>query len=315
MNFFDQAGKMALGSRVRLLSERISADAAEIYRLYGNDLQPKWFPVFYTLSRSQEASVTSIAEHIGHSHVSVSKIVREMSNAGLLIEKTDPKDRRRTKISLSKKGQLLGRNIEEQYRDVGAAIDEITEQATHNLWAALEEWNSLLIQKSLLARVNERRKLRESAEVKIVPYKAKYGKAFYSLNEEWISKYFRMEQPDHDALDNPKEYILDKGGFIYVALLENEPVGVCALLPRPDLKGYELAKMAVSPKAQGKNIGFLLGQAVIAKAREQNCECVFLESNTVLKPAIALYMKLGFKKIIGPPTPYKRCNIQMELRF
>jgi hypothetical protein len=33
----------------------------------------------------------------------------------------------------------------------------------------------------------------------------------------------------------------------------------------------------------------------------------------VLTPAISLYGKLGFKKIVGPPTPYQRCNIQMEL--
>lgn len=29
---------------------------------------------------------------------------------------------------------------------------------------------------------------------------------------------------------------------------------------------FELAKMAISPKAQGKNIGFLLGQAAVSKA-------------------------------------------------
>ncbi|RZL43422.1 MAG: MarR family transcriptional regulator, partial [Pedobacter sp.] len=40
---------------------------------------------------------------------------------------------------------------------------------------------------------------------------------------------------------------------------------------------------------------------------------IYLESNTILKPAINLYHKLGFEKIAGKPTPYTRCNIQMEL--
>jgi GNAT superfamily N-acetyltransferase len=76
---------------------------------------------------------------------------------------------------------------------------------------------------------------------------------------------------------------------------------------------YELAKMAVSPEARGKNIGWLLGNAIIEKARSIGAHRLYLESNTILKPAISLYHKLGFKKITGPPSPYERANIQMEL--
>jgi DNA-binding MarR family transcriptional regulator/GNAT superfamily N-acetyltransferase len=315
MKFFDQVGKMALGTRVRFLGEIIQQDAAGIYQAYGNALHPKWFPVFYALSKKDENTVTAIAEFVGHSHASVSKIITEMSKAGLVLEKTDPKDRRSTKVSLSKKGKDIAQKIEGQYTDVNAAIEEISAQATHNLWAAIEEWEYLLGQKSLRDRVLEKKKQRESMDVKIEPYSPKYKEAFYKLNEEWITTYFKMEKPDRDALENPKGYILDKGGFIFVATLNKEPVGVCALIKRDDLDSYELAKMAVSPKAQGKNIGFLLGQAVIAKAASLKAKSVFLESNTILKPAIRLYEKLGFKKVAGPPTPYERCNIQMELRL
>ena len=45
MDFFDRTGKMAIGSRLRMLTDRITNDAAEIYRLYGVDIRPKWFPV------------------------------------------------------------------------------------------------------------------------------------------------------------------------------------------------------------------------------------------------------------------------------
>lgn len=313
MKFFDQVGKMAIGTRVRFLSETITQDAAEIYQTYGTDLNPKWFPVFYVLSKSSDESVTSIAEQIGHSHASVSKITTEMAKAGLILEKTDAKDRRRTKVALSKKGKEIATKIEDQYADVNSAIEEISSQATHNLWAAIEEWEYLLGQKSLRQRVLDKKKQRESMAVKIVPYQDKYKTAFYKLNEEWIKTYFKMEQPDHDALDKPKEYILDRGGYIFVALVDDEAVGVCALIKREGLNSYELAKMAVSPKAQGKNVGFMLGQAVIEKARALKADTVYLESNTILKPAMRLYEKLGFKKIVGPPTPYERCNIQMEI--
>jgi GNAT superfamily N-acetyltransferase len=73
--------------------------------------------------------------------------------------------------------------------------------------------------------------------------------------------------------------------------------------------------MAVTEKAQGKGIGWLLGQAAIYKARKLRAETIFLESNTILIPAIELYQKLGFRKIVGQPSPYQRCNIQMELKL
>ena len=115
-------------------------------------------------------------------------------------------------------------------------------------------------------------------------------------------------------MSNPKEIILDKGGEIFVALYKNEPVGVCALLKMNDEHyDYELSKLAVSPKVQGKGIGFLLGQTAINKARELGGRNLYLESNTILKPAIHIYEKLGFKKIFGHNTLYQRCNIQMEL--
>ena len=149
-------------------------------------------------------------------------------------------------------------------------------------------------------------------EVQIIDYQPKHTAAFRKLNEEWITTYFKMEAADYKALDHPKEYILQKGGYILMAVYNDEPVGTCALIKMED-GGYELAKMAVSPDARGKNIGWLLGNAIIEKARSIGAHRLYLESNTILKPAINLYHKLGFKKITGPPSPYERANIQMEL--
>lgn len=158
----------------------------------------------------------------------------------------------------------------------------------------------------------ESRKEKEGLIIEIVPYQAKYFEAFASLNKEWISTYFKMEAADYKVLNNPQEYILDKGGCILVALNNHEPVGVCALLKMNDAPyDFELAKMAVSPKAQGKNIGWLLGQAILEKAKQLKASTIYLESNTILTPAINLYYKLGFEKISGHPSPYERCNIQM----
>lgn len=316
MMFFTKVGKMSLGSRLRMLNERVSEDAKKLYNIYGVDLKPKWFPVFYVLSAKQQKSITSIAAEIGHSHPSVCKIVREMSKAGLVSEKADRNDGRKNIISLTAKGKNAAQKIKVQYIDVDKAIERALQQTTHNLWKAMEEFEYLLDQQSLLSRVMEQKKERESKKVEIIPYHDKYGVHFKQLNEAWIRKYFKMEEMDRKALNHPQEYILDNGGHIAVALYDGEPVGVCALIkmdhPNYD---YELAKMGVSPKLQGKGIGWLLGKSVVEKAKSLGAKKLYLESNTVLKPAISLYRKLGFKKVSGIPTPYARCNIQMELEL
>jgi len=314
MEFFNKVGKVALGSRLRLMTAVLTDDAAKIYESYGMNFLPKWFPVFYTLIEEKEMTITEIANEIGHSQPSVSKIVQEMIVAGLVEESSKSSDKRRNIVVLTAQGHEFAKELKLQLKDVEAAVDGLITESSHNLWAALEEWEFLLGQKSLFKRVNEQKKKRESLDVQIVEFKPEYSQAFKALNVEWISTYFEMEEADYKALDNPKEYILDKGGKIFVALYQNEPLGVCALIKMTNSDyDFEMAKMAVSPKAQGKNIGFLLGQAIVNSAKEQGAKKIYLESNTILKPAINLYHKLGFQKVFGLATPYKRCNIQMEL--
>jgi GNAT superfamily N-acetyltransferase len=162
----------------------------------------------------------------------------------------------------------------------------------------------------------EQQKQIESADIAIVDYEKQYQQVFRDLNVEWISTYFKMEAADYKVLDHPDEYIINKGGHIFVALYKKEPLGVCALIKMENDKyDYELAKMAVSPKAQGKNLGSLLGEAIINKAKSLGVSCLYLESNTILTPAINLYQKLGFQKIVGLTSQYERCNIQMELKL
>src|ERR1044071_1137563 len=106
-DFFNRTGKLALGSRLRMLTSKITEDASKIYQLYGVDLQPKWFPVFYILSEDNDKTITEIATEIRHSQPSVSKIIREMSKKGLVKEKRDVSDGRRNVIALSGNGKEI----------------------------------------------------------------------------------------------------------------------------------------------------------------------------------------------------------------
>ena len=90
----------------------------------------------------------------------------------------------------------------------------------------------------------------------------------------------------------------------------------CALCKMDDpVYDYELAKLAVHPHAQGKGIGEILCHAAIDKAKDMKAKILFLESNTLLKPAIHTYKKLGFKELAENHPAYERGNIQMELKI
>lgn len=149
------------------------------------------------------------------------------------------------------------------------------------------------------------------AKLEIRIYEAKDQPAFESLNRQWIEKYFRMEAPDYEILENPDEYILGRGGNIFMAFWGDTTVGTVAL-KLVSSKTFELTKMAVLETFRGKKVGRALAENAIAWAGRSGAEKIVLYSNTMLDAAIALYRNLGFKEI-PVDGPYERTNIKMEL--
>lgn len=153
----------------------------------------------------------------------------------------------------------------------------------------------------------------EALKVEIVTYDAGYAVQFATLNFEWLEKYFYIEDYDKEVLANPEKYIIDPGGEIFFAKINNEIVGTVALINRGE-EGFELSKMAVTEKHKGNRIGQKLMYACINHAGIKGIRRLFLDSNRKLKPAISLYKKVGFREIPVPKdSPYERCDIRMEL--
>ncbi len=148
-------------------------------------------------------------------------------------------------------------------------------------------------------------------KVEILDYKPEYQPWFEKFNRDWIEKHFWMEPIDIAVLENPEEHIINKGGSILMASCNKEIAGTVALkYVEPGV--YEFTKMAVDEKFRGQKIGLLLSEAAIIKARLLKANKIILYSNTVLKPAISLYRKLGFKEV-PLDAVYKRSDIKMEL--
>jgi putative acetyltransferase len=137
--------------------------------------------------------------------------------------------------------------------------------------------------------------------------------AFRVLNEEWITKFFVMEAKDREVLNDPEGKILAKGGKVFIAWVDGEEVGCVALIPMGD-GVYELSKMAVSPRAQGKGIGRKLLLQCIADGRAMGAKSLFLGSSTKLKNAVHLYESVGFRHVPEAELPkmdYARADVFM----
>lgn len=152
------------------------------------------------------------------------------------------------------------------------------------------------------------------SNVQIVDYSARHRERFRDLNLAWITEYFRVEEADRRALDDPEGYILGHGGHIFMAEADGQVVGGCALLHNED-DSFELAKMAVDPAVRGHGVGRALGEAAIERARALGARRVELLSNTTLAPAITLYRSLGFVEVPLPANDYERANIKMVLEL
>ena len=151
-------------------------------------------------------------------------------------------------------------------------------------------------------------------KVQIINYLKEFKEKFKSINYEWIEKYFEVTELDKKSFDNPKNEILDKKGFIYLAKYNNDIVGSVALERISD-RQYALTKMGVESGYQGKKIGQLLIKTAIEKCIELELESVVLYTNHVLISALNLYFKNGFKMVQLDYVPYKRGTIKMELKF
>jgi len=141
--------------------------------------------------------------------------------------------------------------------------------------------------------------------------------AFRTLNEAWITKYFRLEDKDRETLDDPRSHILSPGGQIFMAIRNGQRIGCCGLIA---LAGgsMEVAKMAVAENERGQGIGRKLLDYAIDYARTHGVRRLYLETNSSLANAIHLYESAGFEPVPTEriqPSLYARANVYMEMNL
>ncbi len=316
MDILAELGPLALGSRLRRISDRLLKEVAQVYREHNIAFEPRWFPVYFLLRDGSQRTVGEIARTLGFSHPAVVQIANSMQRNGLMASSTGSGDRRTRVLSLSDRGRQMLRELEPMWVEIRETAADLAASASGDFLASLGRLEAAIAEESFHARAKRVGQKKRDEDVTIFdldPEQPRHVEAFQRLNIEWLEKYFEVEPHDREMLEHPREYIIDRGGYVLLAQSGGEIVGTCALI-RHTADQYELAKMAVTEKAQGKQIGKRLAQSVIDRARNLNARSIWLESNSILGPALNLYRKLGFRFEEFPqPSEYRRADVFMRL--
>jgi DNA-binding MarR family transcriptional regulator/GNAT superfamily N-acetyltransferase len=313
MNHF---GVMALGSRLKRLSDCLFAEVEAIYKSHGIGFSPTHFPILKQLEQEPSLTVVELAHRLGLSHPAISKQINKLVKDAWVTKSMDEQDNRRLFISLSQQGENEMKKVEPILAAIKCVLEREAYQIDSKLLDSFGLYETRLLSNGIQDWVNESVEEGQS-NVEIISWNARYKEAFKALNMSWLNDYFsdQIEDQDRLILNNPQSEILAKGGYIWMAVIAGECVGVCALLPATN-QSFKVVKLAVSKPFQGRGIGLQLMLKCIELSRLKGAAFLSLETASKLLPAMKLYERLGFE-IVEPQEGYsvERSDVYMELKY
>ncbi len=305
--------ELGIGTRMRRLYEQMCGDADKVYKETGSDFRVGYFYVVYALHMRGSMPISEISRLAGFSHSAVSQTVKKLMKFGWL-ETFSTEDGRQKLVALTPAGNKLIEDLMPLWLALERAVKAAMKEANVDLLAALDGLENTLRTKSMYDRLREEQVIRARPTFEIVPYDVAHRQAFYDLNIAWVRQYFKVEPIDEKVLSDPEGTILDKGGEIFFAVVGGKAVGAVAMKAEGEGR-FELTKLGVDPNVRQGGMGRALCEKVIERFKARGGTTLYLETNTILTPAITLYHKIGFVEMDPPvPSPYERANYYMEWR-
>lgn len=258
---------------------------------------------------SQELSIKQLALALNIDKSNASRALSQLCDKGLAKSRNNPKDSRSSLCQLTPQGKRL---LSKLNRQQNAMFEQILAQLSPAQIAQLEtsmtQYTRAIdtanaqqgfIIRSITEQDNPHiaRVIRNvSAEYGLTPDKG-YGVADPTLDE--LHNVYHAENAHYWVIEY-KGCILGGAGIAPLAGHD----GIC-----------ELQKMYFDPKLRGKGFANRLALQALEFARAQGYDSCYLETTAVLKEAVILYEKIGFKHLAAPlgNTGHDACEIPMML--
>jgi len=315
MDFIEELGTLALGSRIKNLSELLMKDVSKIYKDQGFDFEPRSFTLFQLILQKTEIPVTEIARELNQTHPAVIQVIHSLEKKKLISTRKDKSDQRKRLVSLTKKGKKLAEDLKPVWEAIHLTANKILAESEPGLLDNIRKVEDAIKQKSTYQRVKEKLIYSAMEEIKFIPFDEKYIKDFRRLNEDWLKSYLEISEHDRQILTDPVKEIIDKKGRIFLMVSHHKVIGTYALQEMSDMD-CELSKFTVMKEYRGLRLGERMLEHAIKQVSNMNCKTIVLFTHYKLKEASKLYRKMGFDVLPGHPDlkdKTGRCSEMMKL--
>jgi MarR family transcriptional regulator, organic hydroperoxide resistance regulator len=150
-------GSAAIGARLRRLSQRMDAEADQLYVELGVNFRQRWYGPLGLLTENESLSASEIASALSISQSAVSQTRNSLVVAGYIKEEVDPGDGRRRRLLLTDAGFALVRRLQPFWAELNAIAEDLDREAG-NVSAALDRLEGALDSCSLADRIAARLK-------------------------------------------------------------------------------------------------------------------------------------------------------------
>jgi DNA-binding MarR family transcriptional regulator len=156
VNTVRELGFFALASRMKMLSERLKAEASRVYRDRGIDFNDSWFLAAWILSQRDGITASEMAGKLGVSPPAVSQMAAGMHGKGLITYERDTEDGRRRCISLTEKGRETVAALEPLWQAISDVTKDVVSSTGVDFLSGLAGIEDAFDESSLSERIGER---------------------------------------------------------------------------------------------------------------------------------------------------------------
>ncbi|MBB6273944.1 DNA-binding MarR family transcriptional regulator [Pedobacter cryoconitis] len=287
VNLIDESGILAISTRLQRLSDQFRKDGLLLYKAFGIEFEPKWFPVIYTLQFKSPLSILELASEIGYAHPSTISLLKELEQQKLISSLRDKTDERKRLIILTGKAWELIEKMKPVWEVMIKVLSEVT-QTENKLLQALNETEEQLRKKSFFERaqqlvetMKEQRSEKSSEAAEIEVRLVETTEAF-KTSAAIVKSVLRKIDAEQSFAG-----ISDDQNLNFLATVHDLPAGTCSC--RKTKTGYKIEGLAVLEQYRGVGVG----KALIDKLLVQKNEALEVHSPLAL---VTWFEKMGFQK-------------------
>ncbi|TDD99075.1 bifunctional helix-turn-helix transcriptional regulator/GNAT family N-acetyltransferase [Jiangella asiatica] len=228
-------------------------------------------------------SVRSLRAQLDLDSGYLSRLLRSLERAGLVVTGPDQADRRVTVARLTQAGLAERDQLDRRADELAASLlDPLTERQRDRLVAAMSDVERLLT----------------AAGVRVAPADPADAAARFCVGEYVAELNSRFDAGFDPARSIPAADadLRPPAGLMLVATLNGAPVG-CGALKLHGTEPAEIKRMWVAESARGLGLGRRLLTELERRAATLGARVVRLETNQTLTEAIELYRSAGYTEV------------------